>query len=159
MVYQIITRSRGVVAFAVSLIAFGTFGSFLMILSLLLIFLKDMPALRGLAPEGILSLTMFWVSSAVSLGVFIAWVICGIGALHLYDWARKWLRVVMAIHVLNMFVNILLNVFLAEEMLTRIPYGFLAVGIVISFSYYLSVVHFFSHPYVVRQFKYKSRDY
>lgn len=159
MVYQLITRSRGVVFFAVSLIAFGTFGTFLTILSVLLLFLKDLPQVRGLAPEGVLSLTMFWVSSAVSIFVFIAWIICGIGALHLYDWARKWLRAVMGIHVINMFVNILLNIFLAEEMLNRMPYGFLAAGIVISFSYYFCVVHFFSHPHVVRQFKYKSKAY
>jgi hypothetical protein len=159
MVYQFITRSKGVVFFSVSLIAFGTFGAFLMILSVLLLSLKDLPAFQGFVPVGVLSLTMFWVSSAASLFVFIAWVICGIGAIHLHDWARKWLRVVMGLHVINMFVNILLNVFLAEEMLSRMPYGFLATGVLISFSYYFSVVHFFSHPNVVRQFKYKSREY
>ena len=159
MVYQLITRSMGVVIFAISLIAFGTFSLFLTALSVLLLSLKDLPQVQRVLPEGILSMSLFWVSTAVSFFVFMAWIICGIGALHLYDWARKWLRVVMGIHVMNMFINILLNVFLAEEMLSRMPYGYLAAGIVISLSYYFSVVHFFSHPHIVRQFKYKSRSY
>ncbi len=159
MVYQLITRSKGVVAFAISLIAFGTFGTFLVVLSIALLGLGSMPSVQNLQPAGVLSMPIFWVSSLVTLFVFMTWVVCGIGTLHLHDWARKLLRVVMGIHVINMFVNILLNVFLAEEMLARIPYAFLAAGIVISFSYYFAVVHFYSHPNIVRQFKYKSRAY
>jgi hypothetical protein len=110
-------------------------------------------------PNTVVSMPLFWTSSAFNLFIFISWVIAGIGALHLKDWARKYLRVVMAVHIMNMIVNIYLNIFMAEEMLARIPFGFLLTGIAISFSYYFGVIYFFSHPNIVRQFKYKSREY
>ncbi|HQP91280.1 MAG TPA: hypothetical protein PLU24_01235, partial [Candidatus Omnitrophota bacterium] len=62
-------------------------------------------------------------------------------------------------HIINMIVNIYLNVFMAQEMLPKIPIGFLLAGMAITFSYYFSVIYFFSHPNIVRQFKYKSREY
>ena len=86
-------------------------------------------------------------------------MITGIGILHLKEWARQFLRIVMAVYIINMLVNITLNIFLAEEVMAKIPIGFLIAGIMITFSYYLGVIYFFSHPDIVRQFKYKSREY
>jgi hypothetical protein len=159
MVYKLITRSKGVVIFAVTLIAFGAFGSFLLILSLALISLKDFPQLKGLMPSGMISLPLFWISSFLNLLIYVSWVVCGIGTLHLHDWARQALRVVMAVYIINMMINICLNIFLAEEVMSKVPLGYLMTGIGISICYYLSVVYFFSHPNIVRQFKYKSREY
>jgi hypothetical protein len=48
---------------------------------------------------------------------------------------------------------------MAQELTSKVPLGFLFAGIAISFSYYLGVIYFFSHPDIVRQFKYKSREY
>lgn len=160
MVYKFILRSKGVVIFAVSLIAFGTFSAFLLILSIALISLKNIvPEFKAMVPMGTLSMPLFWTSSLLNLFIFLSWVVCGIGVLHLKDWARKFLRVVMAIHLMNMIVNIYLNIFLAQEVMSKIPVGFLFGGIGIAFSYYLGVIYFFSHPSVVKQFKFKSREY
>ncbi|MFH1691730.1 MAG: hypothetical protein ABIC68_04085 [Candidatus Omnitrophota bacterium] len=160
MVYKFILRSKGVVIFAISLIAFGAFSAFLLILSISLISLKDIvPEFNAMVPMGTLSMTLFWTSSLLNLFIFLSWVVCGIGVLHLKDWARKFLRIVMAIHLVNMIVNIYLNIFLAQEVMSKIPVGFLFGGIGIAFSYYLSVIYFFSHPNVVKQFKFKSREY
>lgn len=160
MTYKWIERSKGVVIFSVSLMAFGAFGSFLLILSLALISLKnDVPALREVMPVSVLSMSLFWISSALNLLIFMSWVVCGVGTLHLKEWARKLLRVVMAVHVVNMLVNICLNIFLAEEAMSKVPVAFLAAGIAISFAYYLGVIYFFSHPNIVRQFRFKSREY
>lgn len=145
--------------FAVSLIAFGTFNAFLMILSLGLIPLKELPELRAVVPNGTISLPAFWISSYLNLLIYIAWVIGGIGALHLKEWARQFIRIAMAAYLINMIVNICLNVFLAEEVMAKVSVGFLVAGILISFSYYLGVIYFFSHPDIVRQFKFKSREY
>src|SRR5512135_3666677 len=134
MVYKLITRSKGVVIFAITLIAFGTFCAFLLILSLLLISLQGIPELRGLFPADTLAMPTFWLSSAVNLFIFISWVVCGIGALHLKEWARQFLRIVMAAHIINMIINIYLNVFMAEEVVSHINMGFLGAGIAISFS-------------------------
>lgn len=160
MVYKFIKRSKGVVIFAVSLIAYGSFSAFLLILSLALIPLNnDVAQMRAMMPSGTLSMSLFWVSSTLNLLIFISWVITGIGALHLKEWARQCLRVVMSIYVINMLINIFLNYSLAEEMLAKIPMGFFVGGIMIAFSYYLGVIYFFSHPDIVRQFKFKSQEY
>lgn len=160
MVYKFITRSKGVVIFAISLIAFGSFSAFLLILSIALISLKDIvPEFKATVPVGTLSMGLFWASSLLNLFIFLSWVVCGIGVLHLKNWARIFLRIVMAIHLINMMVNIYLNVFMAQEVMSKIPMGFLAGGILISFSYYLSVIYYFSHPNVVKQFRFKSRSY
>jgi len=160
MVYKFIERSKGVVVFAISLIAFGSFSTFLLILSLALIPLKnDVAEMRVVMPAEFLSMSLFWLSSALNLLIFVSWVITGIGALHLKEWARQYLRIVMAVHVINMLINIFLNISLAQEMLAKIPLGFLIAGIMISFSYYLGVIYFFSHPGIIRQFRFKSREY
>jgi hypothetical protein len=159
MVYKFITRSKGVVIFAISLIAFGSFGTFLLILSMALITLKSIPEVGAAMPQDILSTPLFWISSGLNLFIFSSWVICGVGSLHLKDWARQYLRIVMAVHVINMLFNIFLNISIAQEMISKIPVAFLSAGIVISFSYYLGVIYFFSHPNIVRQFRFKSREY
>ena len=159
MVYKLITRSKGVVIFSIFLIAFGAFGSFLLVLSLALISLRDFPQVKGIMPSGMIAMPAFWISSFLNLLIYFCWVVCGIGALHLKEWSRQMLRVVMAAYVINMMVNICLNIFLAEEVMSKIPLGYLATGIGIALCFYLSVVYFFSHPNVVRQFKYKSREY
>lgn len=159
MVYKFITRSKGVVIFAISLIAFGTFSTFLLILSIALISLRNIPEVKSAMPSGMLSMPFFWVSTFLNLLIYISWVIAGIGVLHLKEWARQYLRIVMAVYIINFLVNITLNVFLAEEVMAKIPLGFLVAGIMIAFSYYLGVIYFFSHPEIVRQFKYKSREY
>ena len=159
MVYKFITRSKGVVIFAISLIAFGAFNTFLLVLSLGLISLRNMPDLKPVMPNGLLSMSFFWISTFLNLFIYISWVITGIGILHLKEWARQFLRIVMAVYIINMLVNITLNIFLAEEVMAKIPIGFLIAGIMITFSYYLGVIYFFSHPDIVRQFKYKSREY
>lgn len=160
MVYRYVTRSRGVVIFSVSLIAFGAFGAFLLILSILLLTLKDtVPGFSDAVPQVMVQQPLFWISTVLNLFIFVSWVVSGVGTLHLKDWSRHFLRIVMAIHVINMIVNICLNIFLAEESISTVSIGFLLGGIVISFSYYLGVIYFFSHPKVVRQFKFKSRDY
>ncbi len=159
MVYKLVTRSKGVVIFAISLIAFGTFSSFLLLLSVLLLTLRHLPALQGLIPEGIVEMPLFWVSSGLNLLIFLSWVIGGIGALHLKDWARQFLRIVMAVHVINMIVNIFLNVMFAQQVFTDFPVAAFLTGVIISFSYYFAVIYFFSHPDIVRQFRYKSREY
>ncbi|MBI5872743.1 MAG: hypothetical protein HZB36_01185 [Candidatus Omnitrophica bacterium] len=159
MVYKFITRTKGVVIFAISLIAFGSFATFLVTLSILLLPLNGPGFEENAAMDGMLSMPVFWISSVISLLIYIAWVIAGIGALHLKEWARHLLRISMGAYIINMLVNIVLNVFAAEEILTKIPMYFLIAGIVISFAYYLSVIYFFSHPNIVRQFKYKSREY
>lgn len=160
MVYKFIERSKGVVIFAISLIALGSFNTFLVTLSVLLLPLKDpgYEESKALA-QGTLSMSVFWISSILSLLIYISWVVSGIGALHLKDWARYLLRVTMGAYIINMFVNIALNVFLAEEVMVKVPMKFLVSGIIIAFAYYLGVIYFFSHPAVVRQFKYKSREY
>ncbi len=148
------------VIFAISLIAFGAFSTLLLILSLALIPIgQEIPGMEAVMPNGILAQPMFWLSSFLNLFIFVSWVISGVGVLHLYEWARHYLRIVMAVHIINMLVNIFLNIFLAEEALPKIPLGFLVAGIMIAFSYYLGVIYFFSHPQVVRQFKYKSKKY
>ncbi len=160
MVYKFIERSRGVVVFAISLIAFGSFAAFLLILSLALIPLKDIvPGMDKVLPHGVISMPLFWISSLFNLIIFISWVVSGIGVLHLKEWARQYLRIVMAVHIVNMIVNVVLNIFMAEEVMSKIPLGFLLIGIAISFFYYFVIIYFFSHPNVVRQFKYKSREY
>ncbi len=159
MVYKFITRSKGVVIFAVSLIAFGSFNTFLLVLSLGLIQLRDMPELRAVMPNGMLSMSFFWLSTYLNLLIYTGWVIAGIGALHLKEWARQFIRIIMAVYVINMLINITLNIFLAEEVMSKIPVGFLVAGIMMTFSYYLGVIYFFSHPDIIRQFKYKSREY
>jgi hypothetical protein len=149
-----------VVIFAISLIAFGTFCTFLLVLSIALIPLKNViREVEATMPNNVISLPIFWASSAANLFIFISWVICGIGVLHLKEWSRQWLRIVMAVYVINSLINIWLNIFLAQETINKIPYGFLIAGIAIAFSYYLGVIYFFSHPNIVRQFKYKSREY
>ena len=160
MVYKMIERSKGVVIFAISLIAFGSFGTFLLVLSLALILMKGSPLeAESVARLQTPAMPLFWISSALNLLIFSSWLITGIAVLHLKEWARQYLRVVMAVHVINMLINIFLNISLAEEVLSKFPIAFLIFGIVISFSYYLSVIYFFSHPSIVRQFKYKSREY
>ncbi|MDD5574682.1 MAG: hypothetical protein PHH75_05835 [Candidatus Omnitrophica bacterium] len=154
MVYQFITRSKGVVIFAVSLIAFGAFNAFLMVLSMALVSLRNLPDIAAVAAPGTVSLPAFWLSSILNLLIFLSWVVCGIGALHLKDWARQALRVVMAVYLINLIVNICLNVFLAQEVMAEVPILFLIAGIVLSLSYYLGLVYFFSHPNVVRQFRF-----
>jgi len=155
MVYKFIVRSKGVVIFAVSLIALGSFNTFLIILSFLLIPLKDSFAdVKNAAPQGVLSMPVFWISSVLSLLIYISWVVSGVGALHLKEWSRQLLRITMGVYIINMLVNIVLNVFLAEEVMSTIPFKFLLAGIVISMAYYLSVIYFFSHPDIVRQFKF-----
>ena len=148
------------VIFAVSLIALGSFNTFLIILSFLLIPLKDsFVDVKNAAPQGMLSMPVFWISSILSLLVYISWVVSGVGALHLKEWSRHLLRIAMGAYIINMLVNIALNISLAEEVMSMIPIKFLLAGIVISMAYYLSVIYFFSHPQIVRQFKYKSREY
>ncbi len=159
MVYKFITRSKGVVIFSISLIALGSFNTFLVLLSILLLSLKGAGFEANATVDGTLSMPIFWISSVISLLIYCLWIICGIGALHLKEWARQLLRITMAIYVINMLVNIVLNVFVAEEVMAKIPMQFLIAGIVISSAYYLSVIYFFSHPDIVRQFKYKSREY
>lgn len=160
MVYKFITRSRGVVIFSVSLIAFGAFSTFLMILSITLIpLIYDVPVFRSVMPADMLSSTVFWVSTVLNLLIFISWIICGIGALHLKEWARQFLRVVMSVYLINLFMNICLNIFLSEELTASVPVVYLILGIIIALSYYLAIIYFFSHPNIVRQFKYKSREY
>lgn len=160
MVYKFIERSKGVVVFAVSLIFFGGFSTFLLILSLALISLKDIiPSVAAVMPYGMLSMPVFWISSLFNLLIFISWVITGIGVLHLREWARQYLRIVMSIYFINMIVNIFLNVFLAQEVAAQVPLRPLLIGILIVLFYYLSVIYFFSHPNIVRQFKFKSREY
>jgi hypothetical protein len=160
MVYKFIERSKGVVIFAVSLIALGSFNAFLVMLSVLLLPL-DGPGFKeskALA-QGTLSMPVFWISSILSLLIYISWVVSGIGAYHLKDWARHLIRITMGAYIVNMFVNIALNVFLAEEVMLKVPIKFLVGGIVIALAYYLGVIYFFSHPAIVRQFKFKSREY
>lgn len=159
MVYRLVTRSKGVVVFAISLIAFGTFGAFLLLLSILMLTLRHLPQLQGLVPESIVAMPLFWASSIINLLIFLSWVVGGIGALHLKDWARQFLRIVMAVHVVNIAVNIFLNVVFAEQVYTRIPVRPLVIGALVSFSYYFGVIYFFSHPDIVRQFRFKSREY
>ncbi len=154
MVYKFITRSKGVVVFAISLIAFGAFNAFLMVLSMALMSLRNLPDVAAVVPAGMISLPVFWLSSIMNLLIFLSWVVCGIGALHLKDWARQTLRVVMSVYLINLLVNIFLNVFLAQEVMTAVPVAFLIGGIVLSLSYYLGLIYFFSHPNVVRQFRY-----
>ncbi len=105
-------------------------------------------------PQQTLSMPLFWLSSFLNLFIFSSWVITGIGVLRLKEWARQFLRIVMAVHVMNMLANIFLNITLADEMLSNIPLKFFVIGIIISFSYYLGVIYFFSHPDIERQFKY-----
>lgn len=160
MVYKFIERSKGVVISAVLLMAFGTFGAFLLLVSIFLLFAKDeIPGLAALLPTNVVSMPVFWTSSFLNLFIFLSWVICGAAALHLKDWARQFLRIVMAVYIINMLINISLNIFLAEEVMSQIPVRPLLLGIFISFSFYLSIIYFFSHPNIVRQFKYKSREY
>jgi vacuolar-type H+-ATPase subunit I/STV1 len=159
MVYKMIERSRGVVAFAVSLMAFGAFGAVLLLVAMFLVVLRNHPAVRGLFPDGIVDMPLFWISSYVNLFVFLSWVVCGAGTLRLREGARKFLRVVMVFHVFNMIINIILNIWLAEQTLARVPVVPLLMGCLISFSYYFAVIVFFSHPNVVRQFKFKSKEY
>jgi len=154
VVYKFITRSRGVVIFSISLIAFGAFNAFLMVLSMALMSLRNLPDVAAVMPAGMVSLPLFWMSSIVNLLIFLSWVVCGIGALHLKDWARQTLRVVMSVYLINLLVNIFLNVFLAQEVMTAVPVVFLIGGIALSLSYYLGLIYFFSHPNVVRQFRY-----
>lgn len=160
MVYKFIERSKGVVIFAISLIALGSFNTFLIVLSFLLIPLKDsFLDVKNATPQVTLSMPAFWISSILSLLIYISWVVSGIGALHLKEWSRHLLRIAMGVYIINMLFNIALNIFLAEEVMSMIPIKFLMAGIFISMSYYLSVIYFFSHPMIVRQFKYKSREY
>ncbi|PIY82125.1 MAG: hypothetical protein COX96_00765 [Candidatus Omnitrophica bacterium CG_4_10_14_0_2_um_filter_44_9] len=104
-------------------------------------------------------MSVFWISSILSLLIYICWVVSGVGVLHLKEWSRRLLRITMGVYTINMLVNIVLNIFLAEEAISTIPVKFLFTGIVISMAYYLSVIYFFSHPQIVRQFKFKSREY
>ncbi|MFA5039971.1 MAG: hypothetical protein WC732_09900 [Candidatus Omnitrophota bacterium] len=159
MVYKFITRSKGVVIFSISLIALGAFNAFLMILSMALMCLRDYPEFAAVIPSGTVAMPAFWLSSVLNLLIFLSWVICGIGALHLKEWARQGLRVVMAVYIINLVINICLNIFMAEEVLLEVPIGFLLAGIFVSLTYYVAVVGFFSHPQIIRQFKYKSREY
>ncbi|HAJ56916.1 MAG TPA: hypothetical protein DCL35_04000 [Candidatus Omnitrophica bacterium] len=141
------------------MITLGSFNTFLVTLSILLLPLKGPGFEANSSVQGTLSMPVFWLSTIISLLVYISWVIAGMGALHLKEWARHMLRISMGAYIINMFINIVLNVFVAEEVMAKIPMKFLLAGIVITFAYYLSVIYFFSHPDIVRQFKYKSIEY
>lgn len=160
MVYKFITRSKGVVIFAVILMAFGAFSAFLVLLSLLMASGKEYAkSLQAVMAQGGMSMPLFWTSSLAHLLIYLSWVVCGAGALHLKEWARQFLRIVMSVYAINMLINITLNINLAHEMVATVPVFYLVIGIMLSFSFYLSVIYFFSHPDIVRQFKFKSREY
>ncbi len=159
MVYKLIVRSKGVVAVSVALIAFGAFSAVLQIVSVLLMVGQDAALGAQVWPDATLALPLFWTSSVLNVLIFLAWIICGMGTLHLREWARVVLRVVMSFYFVNAIVNIYLNVYLAQELAVPVPAVALVVGVVFVVAYYLGINHFFSHPNVVRQFKYKSREY
>ena len=159
MVYQLILRSRGVVAASVVLIAFGAFSAVLQIVCLLLMVGQDASLGARVWPDATLALPLFWASSVLNVFIFLAWIICGVGTLHLREWARRLLRVVMSLYFVNSVANIYLNIYLAQELAVPVSAAVLVVGVAFVMTYYLGMNHFFSHPNVVRQFQHKSREY
>jgi len=148
-----------VVAASIVLIAFGAFSAVLQIVSLLLMVGQDAACGALVWPDATLALPLFWTSSILNIVIFLAWIICGIGILHLREWARLWLRVVMSFYFVNAVANIYLNVYLAQELAVSVPAAALVIGVAFVVVYYLGINHFFTHPNVVRQFRYKSREY
>jgi len=159
MVYKLVLRSKGVVAVSVLLIAFGAFSAVLQIVSVLLMIGQDASLGALVWPDATLALPLFWASSVLNVLIFLAWIVCGMGTLHLREWARRSLRIVMSFYFINAVANIYLNVYLAQELAVAVPPAALIVGVAFVIAYYLGINHFFSHPNVVRQFKYKSREY
>jgi len=147
------------VAASVVLIAFGAFSAVLQIVSVLLMVGQDASLGAQVWPDATLALPLFWVSSVFNILIFLVWIVCGTGTLHLREWARRLLRIVMSFYFVNAVVNIYLNVYLAQELSVPVPASALVIGVVFVLAYYLGMNHFFSHPNVVRQFRYKSREY
>jgi len=159
MVYKLVLRSKGVVIVSVILIAFGAFSAVLQIVSVLLMVGRDASFGAQVWPNATLALPLFWVSSILNVLIFLSWILCGIGTLHLRETARRVLRVVMSCYFVNAIVNTYLVVYLAQELSVPVPASVLVVGVAFVLAYYLGMNHFFSHPNVVRQFLYKSREY
>ncbi len=159
MVYKLILRSKGVVAASVVLMAFGAFSAVLQIVSMLLMVGQDASLGIQVWPDATLALPLFWASSGLNVLIFLTWIICGMGTLHLREWARILLRIVMSFYFVNAVVNIYLNIYLAQELSVPVPASALVIGVVFVLAFYVGMNHFFSHPDVVRQFRYKSREY
>jgi hypothetical protein len=159
LVYKLVLRSRGVVIASVLLILFGGFSAVLQIISVLLMVGQDASLGAQVWPDNTLALPLFWASSIFNIFIFLAWIICGMGTLHLREAARVALRVVMSLYFINSVANIYLNIYLAQELEVVVPPVALVIGVAVVLAYYLGINHFFSHPNIVRQFKYKSRTY
>ena len=159
MVYKPVLRSKGVVIASVILILFGGFSAVLQIVSVLLMIGQDASLGAQVWPDNTLALPLFWTSTFLNVVIFLSWIVCGMGTLHLHEWARQSLRIMMSLYFVNAVANIYLNVYLAQELSVPVPASVLVVGVAFVLAYYLGMNHFFSHPNVVRQFKYKSREY
>ncbi|MGE5280153.1 MAG: hypothetical protein ACM3L6_05385 [Deltaproteobacteria bacterium] len=159
MVYKLVERSKGVVFASVVLILFGAFSAVLQIISLLLIIGQDASFGAQVWPGETLALPLFWVSSVMNIVIFLSWIVCGMGVLHLREKARMALRIVMSFYFINAVANIYLNIYLAQELDIAVPAAVLVAGVGFVLAFYLGMNHFFTHPRVIRQFRYASRAY
>jgi len=159
MVYKMVLRSKGVVIASVALIAFGAFSAVLQIASVLLMVGQDAALGAQVWPDATLALPLFWMSTFLNVLIFLAWIVCGMGTLHLREKARVALRIVLSFYFVNAVVNMYLNIYLAQELSVPVPVSVLVIGVGFVLALYLGMNHFFSHPNIVRQFKYKSRKY
>ncbi|MFC1708876.1 hypothetical protein ACFL2J_02295 [Candidatus Omnitrophota bacterium] len=149
--------SNGVIVFSTILIIIGTI-SFLSImisffqLRLQLQFKDDAPALFSQLPNFTINFTVFWLSTVLSSIIMFCWIVSGIGALLLKEWARQLLLVSIGIYFLNKLVDIFINISIIEEHVGRIPVASLVIGILFVLILTVSITYFFTHPRVIAQF-------
>lgn len=150
--------SKGVIIFSSILILVGSVNFVLIIASLFLLnFQYDVPGMFAFMPHSTMSSSLFWLSTIVSMFVMLCWLIAGIGMLSLKEWARQALLTSMGIYFLNMFVNIIINIFMAYEYYDQLPVRELIIGIACVFSLSVSMVYFFTHQNIIEQFKKHTR--
>lgn len=146
--------SKGVVIFSSILILIGSVNFIAIIVSLFLLHLEQyIPGLFSYLPHSTINSSIFWLSTIVSILIMLCWTVAGIGMLLLQEWARQLLLVSLGVYFINALINIFINLFMAYEYLPRTPISYLTIGVVFVLTFSISLVHFFTHPDIIRQFK------
>ena len=115
-----IKASKGVVIFSALIILIGAVSFLLIVVSFfqlrLELQMRDyMPHLFSQIPISTINFTAFWLSTAVSLLIMLAWIVAGIGMLFLKEWARHLLLISLGVYFLNKAADIFINISIAGE--------------------------------------------
>jgi hypothetical protein len=152
--------SKGVAIFSSFIILAGFINFLFIIISFfqlrLELQLKDyIPSLFHSFPYFTINVTAFWLSTIISLIIMLCWIVAGAGMLALKEWARQLLLISMGVFFLNKAIDIVINIAIVKEISAQIPILHLSIGIVFIFSFSLSIVYFFTHPSIRKQFERK----